>query len=380
MNILFIRSNSVDPDSRVEKEVNALQKKGHKVEVLAWDRSSNHPLRTETLILPNGEALVHRIGIKSIYGAGFKKNLFPLLKFQMFIKKYLKKNIIKYDCIHACDFDTAYTSFKISKRKKTKFTYDIFDYYVDSFNVPSILKKYIEKKDKNIINNADCTILCTEQRIEQINSCRPKKMLIIHNSPSLDINIDSNLYKLNKKIKIAYVGILNNGRLLEEMLRFVANNEEFELHIGGFGLLEDSVKEYSEKFNNIFYYGKLSYDKTLALESACDLLTAIYDPSIRNHVYAAPNKFYESLMLGKPVIMVRGTGMSNVVFENNIGAVIDYSYEGFSQGVATLVENRKMWGKMSEISRKLYNECYSWEKMEERLVDYYEKLSEEIKK
>ena len=34
-------------------------------------------------------------------------------------------------------------------------------------------------------------------------------------------------------------------------------------------------------------------------------MTAIYDPNISNHYYAAPNKFYEALMLGKPLIMVK---------------------------------------------------------------------------
>ena len=52
-------------------------------------------------------------------------------------------------------------------------------------------------------------------------------------------------------------------------------------------------------------YGKLQYSQTLALESQCDIRVATYDPSIRNHKYSAPNKFYESLMLGKPIIMAK---------------------------------------------------------------------------
>lgn len=380
MNILFIRSNSVNPDSRVEKEVNALKKNGYNVDVLAWDRTSNHPLKKENLRLPCGEVPVYRIGIKSVYGAGFKKNLFPLLRFQKFIKRFLKKNIKNYDCIHACDFDTAYTSFKIAKKRKIKFTYDIFDYYVDSFSVPNILKKYIEKKDKNIINKADCTIICTEQRKEQIKGCLPKNLLVIHNSPSLEIEVNTDLYKLSSKTKIAYVGILSKGRLIEEMLEFVSKNNNYELHIGGFGFLENIVSEYDQKCDNIYFYGKLPYDKTLALEKSCDVLTAIYDPSIKNHIYAAPNKFYESLMLGKPLIMVKNTGMSDVVKDNGIGAVIDYSYEGFSKGLLVIEEKKEMWETMSITSKKLYDEIYGWKKMEDRLIEYYKKVNKEIEK
>lgn len=42
MKVLFLRSNPVDPDSRVEKEVNSLIKRGYKVEVFGWDRSADY--------------------------------------------------------------------------------------------------------------------------------------------------------------------------------------------------------------------------------------------------------------------------------------------------------------------------------------------------
>jgi len=42
MRIIFLRSNPVDPDPRVEKEVNSLVKAGYKAEILAWDRSSKY--------------------------------------------------------------------------------------------------------------------------------------------------------------------------------------------------------------------------------------------------------------------------------------------------------------------------------------------------
>ena len=65
-------------------------------------------------------------------------------------------------------------------------------------------------------------------------------------------------------------------------------------------------------------------------------MLAIYDPEIENHRFAAPNKFYESLMLGKPVMMVKNTGMSQVVVENDLGVLIEYTAEGFREGLDSL--------------------------------------------
>ena len=39
-----------------------------------------------------------------------------------------------------------------------------FDYYTAAFNVPQILKKFINKQDKRIINFADAVILCNEKK------------------------------------------------------------------------------------------------------------------------------------------------------------------------------------------------------------------------
>lgn len=110
-------------------------------------------------------------------------------------------------------------------------------------------------------------------------------------------------------------------------------------------------------------FGFISYSKMFLL--------AIYDPSIDNHFYAAPNKFYESLMLGKPVMMVKNTGMSTVVKDENIGVLIDYSKEGFIRGAEELVAKKDEWISMSQRMKKLYKEQYSWAEMERRLVELY---------
>ena len=134
------------------------------------------------------------------------------------------------------------------------------------------------------------------------------------------------------------------------------------------------MQDAAKKYENIHFYGRLSYSDTLALEKECDIMLAIYDPSIDNHFYAAPNKFYESLMLGKPVMMVKNTGMSTVVKDENIGVLIDYSKEGFIKGAEELVAKKDEWISMSQRMKKLYKEQYSWDEMEKRLLILYSQL------
>lgn len=368
-----MRSNPVDPDSRVEKEVSALVENGYNVEILAWDRHENYKLKESYLNLDAGVVKIYRFGIHASFGGGFRKNLIPLLIFQMRLLKWLVLNRESYDIIHACDYDTAFVASKVAKFFRKKMIYDIFDYYIDSFNVPKILKRIIEKSDTKIINFADATIICTEKRKEQIKNARPKKLVVIHNTPRQSPNIP--IYKLNEsKVKIVYVGILAKGRFLTEITETIIKDQDFEFHVGGFGELESYFEIQSEKYSNIFFYGKIPYSRTLELENSCDIMTAIYDPSIKNHFFAAPNKFYESLMLGKPIIMAYGTGMSNIVEKEKIGRVIEYDAKSFEEAIHKMAQDKSEWESISRKMKELYSNQYCWDVMEERLIEIYKVL------
>lgn len=369
--VCIIRSNPVKPDSRVEKEAYSLTKAGYSVHILAWDRGSDILESDDYIVVANEQIAITRLGHPATYGEGFK-NIKSYLAFQLHMRKWLKTK--NFDVIHACDFDTAFFSRGIARKYKSKFVFDIFDFI---YGRPrNLFQNCVKKAQLRIINRADATIICTEDRCKQIEGSYPRQLIVLHNTPAISqLNEKSFKIDCTERIKIVYVGILQDSRLLKEIADVVAESKELELHIGGFGKYESYFNEISQSCDNIFFYGRLSYDETLSLEKACDIMIAIYDPEIENHQYAAPNKFYESLLLGKPILMAAGTGMSSVVEENQIGILIKYSKEGFKEGIKQLVELRDQWEKMEKEMQRLYYEQYSWSEMESRLVRLYEKLT-----
>lgn len=378
MRIIFIRSNPVAPYPRLEKTVNSLVMNGHEAHILAWDRSAKYSRKDSTHKLRDCQVPITRFGIPGKFGGGFKVNLFPLIKFQFNIFFWLFKNRKLYDAIHAYDFDTGYIALKCAKLLNKKLIYDIPDYYVDSHGLKgTLVGKLIQKMENNIINKANAVIICTEQRKEQIAGTSPKNLAVIHNSP-VSINLEkykqSTDHNSNEKIKIVYVGILAASRFLKEIAEVVIRRDDCEFHVGGFGYLDEYFIELSEKYSNIYYYGRITYEETLKLESKCDVITAVYDPDVPNHYYAAPNKFYEALMLGKPIIMAKNTGMSDVVLKNEIGEVIEYDAESFNDAINKLKRKKKQWNKISERAKKLYETEYSWTIMASRLLELYNNI------
>lgn len=377
---VLLRSGSVNPDPPVEKVACELVKSGFEVTVLSWDRDNQYSSAESEIAFPCGKAKIVRFGIPAVYSGGFKKNIVPLIKFEKKLLKWLENNKTKYDIIHAFDMDTGIVAAIAAKKHKTKLVYHILDFYADSHcSENSFLRKIVKNTEFSVINAADAVIICTEKRLCQIKGSKPKLIGVIHNTPDGNILTGraANDFSNSERIKIAYAGILTANRLICELVQCVMSDDRFELYIAGFGELEGYIKDCGSKCDRIIYRGKLPYDEVLAMECSCDIMTAMYSPNVVNHRYAAPNKLYEAMMLGKPVIMCKNTGWDEVITQNNIGILADASKEGVRDALNMIYSERDQWHIMSENGKRLYQNMYSWEIMKKRLIDIYNSVCSE---
>lgn len=358
--IILLRSTSIKTDSRIQKESKTFINLGFDVQLIGWDRENNYKKKE----VFDG-IHVDFFKKKATYAGGMK-NLFKMCTFQIYLFFKLFQYRKKYNIIFACDLDTGITARIFSKIFNKKLVYDIYDYYIDSHYLSESLKRIMEKQEIKTINSAELTIICTEQRKKQISKAYPRKLIVIHNSPQIPNNIDK-LPRVSprntKKKRIVYVGILQDDRLLLEIAETIKHNSTFELHIGGFGKYEKYFNELSNKYKNIYFYGAMNYADVIKLESECDILFATYNPSISNHKYSAPNKLYEAMALGKPIIVCKNTGIDSFVKENNLGAVINYDAEDF------IIKAKELSDKDYSYSKILFNKEYSWEAMSEKLKE-----------
>lgn len=374
--VVLLRSNPVQPDPPVEKMADALLEMGMQVDILAWDRS-RRGRSCDTELFPSGVARVTRFGIPAAYGARWA-TLISLLRFEWNLLVWLVRNRKHYDLIHAFDFDTGVAAWIISRLFHKKLVYHLLDAYADShFFCDSIIRRIVYRLEMALINSAEVTIICTEERKMQIRDSSPKRLEIIHNTPNPPDENNKDCFALKTsgaEVKIAYVGTQCGGRGIEELINAVIQDHRFELHLGGYGPLDQILRDAAQKCDRIRFYGRLPYAQTLSLEEQCDLMVALYDPVVPNHWYCAPNKLYESLMLGKPLLMCENTGWNQLFQKEEIGYLIPYSQEGIAYGLNKLYEVKDHWPAMSEAGKRLYRERYSWETMKERIRKIYSEI------
>ena len=170
MNVILIRSNPVSPCPRTEKMARSLKKMGHDVTVLAWDRDAEYSPIEDILDLNGDKCRIIRIGLKGQFAGGIKKNLKSLLRFQLFIFRWLCKHKKEYDVVHAYDLDTGFTAQKAAKRFHKVFVYDIPDYYSNGHGYTGALCKMSNFIENRVINQSFATIICTEERKKEIKS------------------------------------------------------------------------------------------------------------------------------------------------------------------------------------------------------------------
>ena len=365
--IVYVRSGSIYNDSRATKQIKAFIEAGYKLSIIAWDRMGTARERCETVFEDAYSSIDFYFFSLSIENEGGMKNSTKFISWIKYVNNTLKK-IKSIDAVHACNLDAGYGAYLYCKKRHVKLIYDIYDYYIDSHAIPKVLRGFVEKSEIKVINFAVGTIICTEERKEQIKKASPKKVIVIHNSPEMkDKPISQELI-----YDYSYCGSLTDRRLVKEIVENYNNHTQYSFCFAGNGKYTDLVAAAARQHNNFQYKDSIPYSEVLQIESQTKVLSAIYEPTIRNHRLCAPNKFYESLALGKPIIVCRGTGIDKVVESNNIGIVIDYDVQQFYDALRYLCENNEVCYDMGIRARELYEKQYNWEIMKKRLLDMYE--------
>ena len=101
------------------------------------------------------------------------------------------------------------------------------------------------------------------------------------------------------------------------------------------------------------------------MENAADIVFAMYCKIKSNHIYAAPNKYYEAMLLGKPLITTKGTLPGKKVESNGTGWAVEEDVEALKSLLGGL--------KKDEIKEKGKKALRLWkEKYQQELYYFFE--------
>lgn len=350
MHIALFRSNNIF-DSRVNKYVNYYRRAGLSYTIVGWDRANE------------GVEREHYDFYR--YAAGVAVGGFQAIKnhchWMSFIYRYLKSHR-EITTVHACDLNSAFPAACFKKLVNPDLTliFDACDWYSAHFAGNKWLRFLFEKMEKFAYKWSDELIICEPERKAQVTFPLLKEPLVMPNIPEIDeseLSGNDERYAFSNGWPVlAYFGGLVDDRFLAELIE-CAKTEPFNLLIGGYGSAHilGKLKEV-EALPNVRFFGRMSMKDGLEMSKCADAIYAMYCKTNSNHIYAAPNKYYEAMLLGKPLITTKGTILEDKVVRNDTGYAIEESVDELKALIRSL--DREDMQKKGDHAYRLWEDRY----------------------
>ena len=267
--------------------------------------------------------------------------------------------------------------------KKCHIIYDAHELETETNNI-SPLSKVIKKTfEKYFINSCHHTFVVSPMiRDWYINKYQITNINVLLNAPKIKTSSGSGV-DVRKKFNltsndfiVSYVGLLAKGRGIEVMLEMADDlNNDLRFLFIGFGPEKYNIINHPQFGKKIFYLEPQPQDILIETLRSVDFGFSYYHPSCLSLDYSLPNKFFEYLNAGVPVIVGRGKQLKKILFEYEIGIVVDdESLMAHLQDEMKTFSNKKNLDK--EIHRFISD--FNWEKNSEEMLEIYKNLSDPI--
>lgn len=365
MKTILIRARATD--SAIYKVAESLSKNGHEVILLVWDRQYT---------LKGPSAARYRIKIFRLRSPQDDwKVVFYLPLWWLYEFYYLLKN--DSDVIHACDMDTLWPAIFISVIKGKRLFYTIYDFYAS--NIPSVKPYFIIKLIRAALSSierygigfTDALFLVDECRYQQVKGARINQLAYIYNSPPDRNNVKTSNGDTDN-ITLFYGGSLHHSRGLHYIIKALEGLDHIKLIIAGTGPIQDYLEHVPHHLREkIKYIGQVPYEEIINKTIGADILFAFYDPSTPSNEYASPNKLFEAMMCGKPILINEEVSAARIVREENCGITIPYGNVEAIKNAIVRLGDRDLRMRYGNNGRNAYDKKYGWSIMENRLLSIY---------
>ena len=357
---------------------------------------------TIDLFYINGETndnslFVHNIFLYSfIFKNSFKRKVIQHslfgYEFNFFVNKVIRLRK-SYDYIWANDLPTLYPAYKIAKKLNSKLVYDSHEIYIETLNqffpskasfvksiiFSSLLKvmklhgSFIEKKiikeSHYFITVNDSLLNYFKKKHEIKNSCVVMNFPYLNKADFKKIDLLKKNNWNNSAKLLLYQGVINKGRgidIIIKTLKILPGN--FKLIIIGDGPLKKELINLSLKLNlfkRIDFINKVPIEELLNYTSSSHLGINLLESYNLSKKFASPNKLYEYIHAGIPVIASNKVENIKVFNKYNIGKLVENNPKNISENIQLIFKSDIDIFKQECNKAK---EEFNWEVQEDKIL------------
>jgi glycosyltransferase involved in cell wall biosynthesis len=365
-------ANSIIYDPRVKRIIKSLNKR-YSVTALGWDRDGLPKSKLDNYIVKLKLFRLKTSFWKPSLSRMFVRLVifFPLFWAWVFINLAIQRPEI----VHACDLDTVLPCYVYKKLFQKRLIFDVFDRYAMVF-VPAKFKRSFAIAnwlEELLSNKADALVIAGGQKVLDTFRKKPKLCSVILNCPE-DYTPDKKKELVTNSSKetlnLVYTGGIRRGRALENLVSIINSLNCVSLFIAG-PVMDKELFAEIEHSPVIRYNGVFEPSEALELEKSCDVMIALYDSSVSWNRITLPNKLFEAMMCGIPVITNIAT---ELVMETKCGVIVK-NYDDADEirkAIISLRYDYELRKILGDNGRKAFVQKYNWQIMENKLYDLYD--------
>lgn len=225
-----------------------------------------------------------------------------------------------------------------------------------------------------LLSRCDAVIVVDDTRRELLPASVTlrRRVIVVRNLPQFDVGVSTSHEEGGVTVNYSgYLSALRGGGLLAEAVGACAFTR-----LDVVGETNDSeLAKALELTPRVTRHGRVSHGEAMRRMGVADVVALLYDPSVGAHRYAAPNKFYEAMMVGRPVLVAEGTPMAEWVRAADCGYCVRYGdTTAIVSVLAAINSDRSGWRRKCTNARALYEKEFLWPNEARRLVAEYQAL------
>lgn len=377
MKIANVVLNDFTRDNRVLKTSIALVEAGHEVTVVALHRNQ----------LPRVER--HPAGFRiervRIYIPGFRV-LAPFKWAELALRIALTYR--KADAWH-CNDAEAFGMGLLAKRLRSglKLVYDCHEFESERNGKPTWLSKAVRRMETRYIRKAE-EVIVVSPSIQAAYESRyieqgMRRISLVRNVPNARSGngatqpLRTNLGLESDDFVAIYQGALTINRGIETLLAMAPqlNGSRIHLVFMGYGMLEPQVMEAVHQNANVHFQPAVPYEQVLDYTGDADVGLVSVKPVCLSYLYCLPNKLFESIQAGIPVLVNDLPDCVALVDEFGIGArVANDTPDGWYAALVEAESKSPAWKVQAIGGMREAQVALNWENESHRLTAIYDRL------